>query len=111
VIARLARFWAGLRQKRQRAVVCRIFVEGSLVRQFEIQGGSGADPLVLSSPIPFPQMGTDQVVRGHFHHEWIDFCACNPQSKERYKCVAALTIEKFGQAIQIKQPFEVEFTR
>jgi len=47
-------------------------------------------------------------IRGEFGSAYIQF-VLSGESRARYDCAACITIEKFGQAIQFKESFQVEF--
>lgn len=84
-------------------ILCRIWHRDELVREFT---PTQADQ--LRTRIVISALGSE--VWGDFNSAFVQFVSGGARN-ERYACVACKTIEKFGEAIQFREDFIVEFLR
>lgn len=84
-------------------VHCRVSLGGEVLAAFTPRHEGD-----LWVPIHIRDLG--ETARGDFLAEYAEFVDSGHQTA-RYRCQACSTIVKFGQAMQFKEDFEVEFSR
>lgn len=84
-------------------IACRIWQDDALLREFTPMQGDQ-----LKTRISIAALG--ESAWGDFSAAFYRFAA-GTAATERHACVACKTIEKFGEAIQFREDFIVEFRR